>query len=65
MALWMSWKVWPIASAGEDVGDIEGAVHAFDVSVRRIQERAMTPEEAVALGDQARTIREQMLSDGA
>ncbi|WP_189893974.1 hypothetical protein [Streptomyces xantholiticus] len=64
MALWMYWEVSAIASAGEDVGDIEGAVEALDRSVQRIQERAMTPREAAVLHESARVIRDQMLSDG-
>ncbi|MGW2558960.1 hypothetical protein ACWCXB_06870 [Streptomyces sp. NPDC001514] len=64
MALWMAWGVSPITSAGEEFDDIEGAVAALDQSVQRIQERAMTPVEAAALGESVRTIRAQMLSDG-
>ncbi|WP_328678242.1 hypothetical protein OG905_28200 [Streptomyces sp. NBC_00322] len=64
MALWMSWEVSPIASAGEDVGDIEGAVQALDQSVQRIQERAMSPRDAAVLHESARVIHDQMLSDG-
>ncbi|MFE7773942.1 hypothetical protein ACFU5O_08585 [Streptomyces sp. NPDC057445] len=64
MALRMSWEVAPIASAGENVNNIEGAVKALDGSVLRIQERAMNPLEAAALRESARVIRAQMLSDG-
>lgn len=64
MALWMSWEVSPIAAAGEDVGDIEGAVEALEQSVQRIQERAMLPRDAAALLGSARVIRDRMLSDG-
>ncbi|MET9882370.1 hypothetical protein ABZZ20_04280 [Streptomyces sp. NPDC006430] len=64
MALWMSWEVAPIAVAGEDVDDIEGAVRALDQSVRRIQERVMAPMDGAALDESAQVIRAQMLSDG-
>ncbi|MGW1495583.1 hypothetical protein [Streptomyces sp. NPDC002402] len=64
MALWICWEVSPIAAAGEDVGDIEGAVEALDQSVERIQERAMSPRDAVVLHESAGVIRDLMLSHG-
>ncbi|MCX4404389.1 hypothetical protein OG840_22520 [Streptomyces sp. NBC_01764] len=64
MALWMSWEVTPIASAGEEVDDVEEAVKALDGSVLRILDRAVTGVDAATLRESARVIRARMSSDG-
>ncbi|MEU2492788.1 hypothetical protein [Streptomyces sp. NPDC007883] len=64
MALRMSWQVSPVASAGEEVPDVEGAVAALDRSVRRIRERVLTGPEGRDLGESARLMRSLILDDG-
>ncbi|TLQ46229.1 hypothetical protein [Streptomyces marianii] len=60
----MSWQVSPVASAGEEVPDVEGAVAALDRSVLRIRERLLTGPEGRDLGESARLMRARMLDDG-
>ncbi|MFD9970557.1 hypothetical protein ACFWYA_20790 [Streptomyces sp. NPDC059011] len=60
----MSWQVSPVASAGEEVPDVEGAVAALDRSVLRLRERILTGPEGRDLGESARLMRIRMLDDG-
>lgn len=61
----MSWEVTGIASAGEDVRDLAGAVEVFVASVRRIQEAGeLTALKKQVLADTAREMRALMLTEG-
>ncbi|MFG3303707.1 hypothetical protein [Streptomyces wuyuanensis] len=64
MGLRMSWQVWSVASAGEEVPDVESAAAALDRSVRRIRERVVTGPEGRNLSESARLMRSRILDEG-
>lgn len=65
MTLWMWWEITPIASAGQGVIDTAAAVRAFDVSVRRVKERALTSEESRMIERDAQVMRSRIIHEAA
>jgi hypothetical protein len=64
MALRMQWEVFPIASAGQTVRDVQEALRWLDGSVERIQERGVLNAYASReLATAARAMRARMLDE--